>query len=246
MHTLVLVRHGESTWNMEDRFTGWTDVDLSPKGRNQAARAGQILRHNGFAFDIAFTSVLKRAIRTVWLVLDEMDLMWVPVRKCWRLNERHYGDLQGLNKAETTAKFGLNQVKLWRRSYDIPPPLLDLRDPRSPSQDPRYRFLRPDELPVGESLRDTASRLWPCWQHEIAPALRRDEKVLIVAHGNSLRALIKYLDNISDEAIPNLEIPYGVPLVYSLGPDLRRIESHYLNDPDVSTAKAHLAAAASS
>lgn len=232
MPTLMLLRHGESTWNQENRFTGWTDVDLSARGRDQAREAGGILHRHGFTFDIAYTSVLKRAIRTLWIVLDEMDLMWIPVHYCWRLNERHYGALQGWNKAQAAAEFGAGQVKLWRRSYDVRPPQIALHDPRYPGRDPRYRHLRPDELPLGESLEDTASRLWPCWQHSIAPALRRHERVLVVAHGNSLRALVKYLDEVSDHDIADVEIPCGVPLIYELGSDLKRIGSYYLGKPE--------------
>lgn len=228
MPRLVLLRHGESTWNREDRFTGWTDVDLSAKGRDQAQEAGRILRKHGFTFDIAYTSVLKRAIRTLWIVLDEMDLMWIQVHPCWRLNERHYGALQGLNKTQTAAEFGTGQVKRWRRSYEIPPPQMATHDQRYPGHDPRYRHLRLDELPAGESLKDTATRLWPCWQHSIAPALRRHERVLIVAHGNSLRALVKHLDCISDDDIADIEIPCGIPLLYELDSDLNRIGSYYL------------------
>jgi 2,3-bisphosphoglycerate-dependent phosphoglycerate mutase len=211
MHrTLVLLRHGESTWNRENRFTGWTDVDLTTTGRKQAQDAGRILREHGFTFDVAYTSVLKRGIRTLWIVLDEMDLMWIPIHSCWRLNERHYGALQGLNKSETALEFGERQVKLWRRSYDLRPPQV--------------------ELPLSESLKDTARRLWPCWQHSIAPALRRQERILIVAHGNSLRALVKYLDGISDNDIADVEIPCGIPLVYELDSDLNRIGSYYLSE----------------
>lgn len=230
MATLVLLRHGESSWNEENRFTGWTDVDLSSKGCEEAREASRMLRKQGFAFNVVYTSVLKRAIRTTWLVLDELDLRWIPVHNCWQLNERHYGALQGLNKSETAAKFGAGQVKLWRRSYDIRPPQIATHDERYPGHDPRYRHLRPDELPVGESLRDTACRLWPCWQHSIAPALRRDGKVLVVAHGNSLRAMVKYLDGISDNDIADVEIPCGIPLIYELGPDLNRIASYYLGE----------------
>jgi 2,3-bisphosphoglycerate-dependent phosphoglycerate mutase len=229
MPTLVLLRHGESSWNQENRFTGWVDVDLSLKGRRQAEKAGRILHRQGFTFDIAYTSVLKSAIRTLWIVLDEADLMWIPTHACWQLNERHYGALQGLNKAETAAKFGEGQVKLWRRSYDVRPPQIANDDHGYPGHDPRYRHICPAELPLGESLKDTASRLWPCWQHSIAPALRRLEKVLVVAHGNSLRALVKYLDGISDNDIADVEIPCGVPLVYELGHDLNRIGSNYLD-----------------
>ncbi|HEY7098658.1 MAG TPA: 2,3-diphosphoglycerate-dependent phosphoglycerate mutase [Terriglobales bacterium] len=228
MPTLVLLRHGESTWNQENRFTGWVDVDLSLKGRGQAEEAGRILHRHGLRFDVAYTSVLKRAIRTLWIVLDEIDLMWIPTHACWRLNERHYGALQGLNKAETAAKFGAGQVKLWRRSYDVRPPQIANDDRGYPGRDPRYRHICPAALPLGESLKDTASRLWPCWQHSIAPALRRHEKVLVVAHGNNLRALVKYLDGISDNDIADVEVPCGVPLIYELGPDLNRIGSYYL------------------
>lgn len=227
MPALVLLRHGESTWNRENRFTGWTDVDLSSKGLDQARGAGQMLHKRGFTFDIAYTSVLKRAIRSLWIVLDEMNLMWIPTHACWRLNERHYGGLQGLNKAETVAKFGEAQVKLWRRSYDVRPPQLSTG--REFSHDPRYRHLRPDELPSGESLKDTAFRLWPCWQHSIAPALRQHDRVLVVAHGNSLRALVKHLNGISDADIADIEIPCGVPLIYKLNQDLDRIGSYYLS-----------------
>lgn len=229
MPTLVLLRHGESCWNQENRFTGWVDVDLSLTGRGQAKKAGRVLRRQGFTFDIAYTSVLKRAIRTLWIVLDEMDLMWIPTRACWQLNERHYGALQGLNKAETAAKFGEGQVKLWRRSYDVRPPQIANADDPYPWRDRRYRHLCPDELPLAESLKDTAARLWPCWQHSIAPALRRHEKVLVVAHGNSLRALVKYLDEISDNDIADVEIPCGVPLIYELDANLNRIGSNYLD-----------------
>jgi 2,3-bisphosphoglycerate-dependent phosphoglycerate mutase len=210
--------------------TGWTDVDLTATGRKQAQDAGRSLREHGFTFDVAYTSVLKRAIRTLWIVLDEMDLMWVPVHDCWRLNERHYGALQGLNKSETATKFGAEQVKLWRRSYDVRPPRVQPGDRRHPSHDPRYKYLRPDELPFSESLKDTAYRLWPCWQHSITSALRLNERVLIVAHGNSLRALVKYLDGISDNDIADVEIPCGIPLVYELDSDLNRIRSYYLDE----------------
>jgi 2,3-bisphosphoglycerate-dependent phosphoglycerate mutase len=235
--TLVLLRHGESTWNQENRFTGWMDVDLTINGCKQAQEAGRILRKHGFSFDIAFTSVLKRAIRTLWMVLDEMNLMWIPSHNCWQLNERHYGALQGLNKSQASVDFGEAQIKRWRRSYDARPPLVAPNDDRYPGHDPRYQRVRPHELPLGESLSDTASRLWPCWQHSIAMALRKQEKVLVVAHGNSLRALVKYLDGISDEDIADVEIPFGVPLVYELAPDLSRMGSYYLGDPDAATAE---------
>lgn len=231
MPTLVLLRHGESTWNQQNRFTGWADVDLSAKGRDQAQEAGRMLHNNGFRFDSAYTSLLKRAIRTLWIVLDELDLMWVPVQKCWRLNERHYGALEGLNKAEMAAEFSEGQVKLWRRSYHIRPPQLEPDDDRYPGRDIRYRRVRPDELPLCESLKDTANRLWPCWQHAIAPALRRGEMVLVVAHGNSLRAMVKHLDGISDDDIVDVEVPCGIPLVYELTSELRRIGSYYLDEP---------------
>jgi 2,3-bisphosphoglycerate-dependent phosphoglycerate mutase len=230
--TLVLLRHGESSWNKENLFTGWTDVDLSSKGREQAQDVGRMLRKRGITVDVAYTSVLKRAIRTLWMVLDEMNLMWIPVHNCWELNERHYGALQGLNKSQAAAEFGEAQVKLWRRSYDVRPPMLAPDDDRSPELDPRYKRVRPHELPLGESLRDTASRLWPCWQHSIASALRQQERVLIVAHGNSLRALVKYLDGISDADIADVEIPCGIPLIYELGPNLNRIGSYYLGASD--------------
>ncbi len=228
MRSLVLLRHGESEWNRENRFTGWTDVDLSTKGREEASDAGRILRKTALHFDIAYTSVLKRAIRTLWMVLDEMDRMWIPVQKCWQLNERHYGSLQGRNKAEVGAEFGQEQLELWRRSYTVRPPKLEPEDGRYPYHDSRYRQLRPDQLPLSESLKDTASRLWPCWQHSIAPALHQNQVVLVVAHGNSLRALVKYLDNISDADIAKLELPAGVPLMYELDTDLNPISKRYL------------------
>jgi 2,3-bisphosphoglycerate-dependent phosphoglycerate mutase len=236
--TLVLLRHGESIWNQENRFTGWADVDLTQKGRQQALDAGRILRKYGYKFDIAFTSVLKRAIRTLWIVLDELDIMWIPVHNCWQLNERHYGSLEGLNKSVAAAEFGEAQVQQWRRSYDIRPPLVDFSDDRYPAQDPRYRCIRPHELPRGESLRDTATRLWPCWQHSIATALRQEEKVLVVAHGNSLRALVKYLNRISDNDIATIEIPYSVPLVYEFSTDLTKINHYYLKPSEIQEAVA--------
>jgi 2,3-bisphosphoglycerate-dependent phosphoglycerate mutase len=223
MYKVVLLRHGESDWNRENRFTGWTDVDLSEKGRAEAKSAAQLLKKEGYVFDQAFTSVLKRAIRTLWIVLDDMDLMWIPVERSWRLNERHYGALQGLDKAETAAKFGEEQVKIWRRSYDIPPPPLEPSDPRYPGNDPRYKKLSPSELPRTECLKDTVGRFLPYWQKTIAPAIRAGERVLIAAHGNSLRALVKYLDNVSDREIVELNIPTGVPLVYELDGDLKPI-----------------------
>lgn len=228
MHKLVLLRHGESTWNRENRFTGWTDVDLSPKGIEEARAAGRQLAAGDYRFDLAFTSVLKRAIRTLWIALDEADRMWLPVEKSWRLNERHYGALQGLNKAEMAAKFGDKQVLLWRRSYDIPPPALEPGDPRSEARDPRYAGI---EVPRSECLKDTVARVIPYWQSAIAPAVRAGRTVLIAAHGNSLRALVKYLDGISDAAIVKENIPTGIPLVYELGDDLKPSRHYYLGDP---------------
>ncbi|GIX27843.1 MAG: 2,3-bisphosphoglycerate-dependent phosphoglycerate mutase [Burkholderiales bacterium] len=230
-HKLVLLRHGESLWNRENRFTGWTDVDLSEKGIEEARAAGRVLKAEGFDFDLAFTSVLKRAIRTLWLALDEMDLMWIPVHNSWRLNERHYGALQGLNKAETAARYGEQQVLLWRRSYDTAPPALEPSDPRHPGRDRRYRELNPEELPLTESLKDTVARFVPYWTGAIAPAVRQGSRVLIVGHGNSLRALIKYLDRVSDQDIVGLNIPTGIPLVYELDPNLEPLRHYYLGDP---------------
>jgi 2,3-bisphosphoglycerate-dependent phosphoglycerate mutase len=231
MKTVVLLRHGESTWNKENRFTGWTDVDLSPKGLDEARAAGRQMLHDGYAFDIAYTSVLKRAIRTLWLALDEMDLMWIPVEKTWRLNERHYGALQGLNKLETVEKHGEEQVKIWRRSYDIRPPALAPDDTRAPHRDPRYAGLKPTELPLTECLKDTVERVLPYWTETIAPAVRSGQRVLIASHGNSLRALVKYLDGVSDDEIVGLNIPTGIPLVYELHDDLTPIRHFYLGDP---------------
>ena len=230
--TLVLLRHGESTWNMENRFTGWTDVDLSSRGIEEAHAAGRQMLSDGYVFDVAFTSVLKRAIRTLWLALEEMDLMWIPVYKSWRLNERHYGALQGLNKLETVERHGETQVKIWRRSYDIRPPALSADDPRSPGNDPRYSELDPQEIPLTECLKDTVDRVLPYWSQMIAPAVRAGKRVLIASHGNSLRALIKYLDKISDEAIVELNIPTGIPLVYELNDVLTPIRHFYLGDPE--------------
>jgi len=239
---LVLQRHGESTWNKENRFTGWTDVDLSKKGISEAKRAGQVLKEHGFIFDIAFTSVLKRAIRTLWIVLDEMDLMWIPVYNSWRLNERHYGALQGLNKAEMAAKFGEEQVLLWRRSYNIRPPSLEKTDPRYPGSDPRYKDLDEQDIPVTECLRDTVRRVLPYWHETIVPVIKAEKRAIISAHGNSLRALVKYLDNVSDEDIVGLNIPTGIPLIYELDDNLRPIKSYYLGDPeDVKKAMAAVA-----
>jgi len=232
MVKLVLIRHGESTWNRENRFTGWTDVDLSEKGRNEAHHAGRVLREAGFEFDAAFTSVLKRAIRTLWIVLDEMDHMWIPVNGSWRLNERHYGALQGLNKAEMAAKFGEQQVLIWRRSYDVRPPALGRDDPRCARHDPRYRNLDPKDIPLTECLQDTVSRFLPYWHETIAPAVLSGERVIIAAHGNSLRALVKYLDRIPDDEIVGLNIPTGIPLVYELDDRLKPIQHYYLGDPE--------------
>jgi 2,3-bisphosphoglycerate-dependent phosphoglycerate mutase len=245
MFTLVLLRHGESDWNKENRFTGWTDVDLSARGREEAREAGRLLKEGGYGFDLAFTSVLKRAIRTLWIALDEMDLMWIPVEKCWRLNERHYGALQGLNKAETAAQHGEAQVKIWRRSYDIPPPALERADPRHPSRDPRYAALSDSELPLTESLKDTVARFLPYWHDTIAPAVTSGRRVLIAAHGNSLRALVKYLDNISEQAIVELNIPTGIPLVYELDLRLKPVRHYYLGDADAAAAAAARVAAQS-
>jgi 2,3-bisphosphoglycerate-dependent phosphoglycerate mutase len=232
MLRLVLLRHGESVWNRENRFTGWTDVDLSEKGRTEAQDAGRLMAAEKFEFDVAYTSVLKRAIRTLWIALDEMDLLWIPVHRAWRLNERHYGALQGLNKAETAAQHGEAQVKIWRRSYDIPPPPLTGNDPRHPSRDRRYNDLKRDELPLTESLKDTVARFLPYWHETIAPDIRAGRKVIIAAHGNSLRALVKYLDNVSDQEIVEMNIPTGIPLVYLLNDDLEPLQKFYLGDPE--------------
>ncbi|OGA96696.1 MAG: phosphoglyceromutase [Betaproteobacteria bacterium RIFCSPLOWO2_12_FULL_66_14] len=232
MHKIALLRHGESAWNKENRFTGWTDVDLTDRGREEASRAGRLMKEAGLRFDMAFTSVLKRAIRTLWMALDEMDLMWIPVHNSWRLNERHYGALQGLNKAETAAKFGEKQVHLWRRSYDIPPPALDPNDPRHPGSDPRYASLARSELPLTECLKDTVERFLPFWADAIAPQVASGRKVIIAAHGNSLRALVKYLDNVSDEDIVGLNIPTGIPLVYELDASLKPRAHYYLGNPE--------------
>jgi 2,3-bisphosphoglycerate-dependent phosphoglycerate mutase len=232
MYKLVLIRHGESVWNKENLFTGWTDVDLSDKGVQEAKEAGRLLKEAGYTFDVAFCSVLKRAIRTLWLVEDALDLMWIPVQFYWRLNERHYGALQGLNKAETAAKYGEAQVKIWRRAYATPPPELTRDDARYPGKDPRYADLRPQELPLTESLKDTVARFLPLWHETIAPTIKTGKRVVIAAHGNSLRALVKHLDGISDEAIVELNIPTGIPLVYELDKELRPIKSQYLGDPE--------------
>ncbi len=232
MYKVVLLRHGESTWNKENRFTGWTDVDLSEKGLTEAKKAGEVLRKEGFVFDVAFTSVLKRAIRTLWITLDGMDLMWIPVYNSWRLNERHYGSLQGLNKSEMAAKFGEEQVLVWRRSYDTPPPALEKDDPRSPEKDPRYKNLKPGEIPLTECLKDTVARFLPYWHETIAPVVKSGKRVIIAAHGNSLRALVKYLDNVSDQEIVGLNIPTGLPLVYELDDNLKPVKHYYLGDPE--------------
>ena len=243
MYKVVLLRHGESTWNKENRFTGWTDVDLSERGREEALEAGRLLKEGGYVFDLAYTSVLKRAIRTLWIALDVMDQMWLPTEKNWRLNERHYGALQGLNKAETAEKHGEAQVKIWRRSYDIPPPALEKTDPRHPSRDPRYAGLTESELPLTESLKDTVARFLPYWHDTIAPSIRAGRRVLVAAHGNSLRALVKYLDDISEKEIVELNIPTGIPLVYELDDGLRPLRHYYLGDPEAAAAAAARVAA---
>ncbi len=232
MYKVVLLRHGESLWNKENRFTGWTDVDVTEKGLQEAKKAGEVLKTEGFKFDIAYTSVLKRAIRTLWIVLDELDLMWIPVINNWRLNERHYGALQGLNKAETAKKYGEEQVKIWRRSYDIQPPALDKNDERYPGKDPRYADLKESELPLTECLKDTVARFVPYWEGTIAAMVKSGKRVLITAHGNSLRALVKYLDNIPDNEIVELNIPTGIPLVYELDENLKPIKHYYLGDQE--------------
>ncbi|MCX8022914.1 MAG: 2,3-diphosphoglycerate-dependent phosphoglycerate mutase [Syntrophorhabdaceae bacterium] len=232
MKKFVLVRHGESIWNKENRFTGWTDVGLSEKGIEEAKNAGRILAKEGYTFDVAYTSVLKRAIKTLWIILEEMDLMWIPIVNNWRLNERHYGALQGLNKAETAEKHGMEQVHLWRRSYDIRPPALTEDDPRYNGHDPRYSSLKKEEIPLTECLKDTVERFLPYWHDVIAPDIKGGRRVLICAHGNSLRALVKYLDNIPDNEITELNIPTGIPLVYEVDDDLRPIKSYYLGDPE--------------
>ncbi len=230
MYKIVFMRHGESTWNLENRFTGWTDVDLTEKGMAEARQAGKLLTEAGFCFDLAYTSVLKRAIRTLWITLDEMDLMWLPIVHSWRLNERHYGALQGLNKAETAARYGDEQVMTWRRSYDTPPLPLAPSDPRGSAGDPRYARLKPEEIPLTECLKDTVARVMPLWDESIAPAIRAGRRIIISAHGNSLRALIKMLDNVSDADIVGLNVPNGQPLVYELDADLKPIKSYYLGD----------------
>lgn len=242
MHRVVLLRHGESTWNNENRFTGWTDVPLSDKGIGEAREAGRLMKKEGLIFDAAHTSVLKRAIKTLWLALEEMDQMWIPVQQSWRLNERHYGALQGLNKSETAAKYGDEQVLIWRRSYDVPPQPLTRDDARYPGKDPRYAGLKPNELPLTECLKDTVARFLPYWQETIAPSIKEGKRVIIAAHGNSLRALVKYLDHISDNDIVELNIPTGVPLVYELNDSLKPIKHYYLGDAEA-VAKAAKAVA---
>ncbi len=232
MYKIVLQRHGQSTWNKENRFTGWTDVDLTELGVEEAKKSGQVLKKEGFIFDVAFTSYLKRAIRTLWLTLDEMDLMYIPVLNTWRLNERFYGALQGLNKSETAAKFGEDQVKIWRRSYSIPPPAMEKSDERYPGHDPRYKDLKESELPLTECLKDTVERVLPYWHETIVPTIKEGKRVLISASGNSLRALVKYLDNVSEEEIVELNIPTGIPLVYELDDNMKPIRHYYLADPE--------------
>ncbi|WP_394756454.1 2,3-diphosphoglycerate-dependent phosphoglycerate mutase [Rhodoferax sp.] len=243
MYKLVLIRHGESTWNLDNRFTGWTDVDLTPTGIEQAKNAGRLLKAEGYEFDIAYTSVLKRATRTLWLVLDEMDRTWLPVVNSWRLNERHYGALQGLNKAETAKKYGDAQVLAWRRSYDTPPPALDPTDPRSERADARYARLASQQVPLTECLKDTVARVMPFWHEALAPAIKAGKRVVVAAHGNSIRALVKYLDNISDDDIVGLNIPNGIPLVYELDENLKPIRHYYLGDAEAATQAAAAVAA---
>ena len=243
MYKLVLIRHGESTWNLENRFTGWTDVDLTPTGVLQAQAAGQLLKAEGYDFDLAYTSVLKRATRTLWHTLDEMDRTWLPVVHSWRLNERHYGNLQGLNKAETAKKYGDEQVLVWRRSYDTPPPPLEVTDDRSERADRRYAKLKPEQVPLTECLKDTVDRVLPFWNEAMAPAIKAGKRIVVAAHGNSIRALIKYLDNISDEKIVSLNIPNGIPLVYELDAELNPLRHYYLGDSDA--AEKAIAAASS-
>ena len=242
MYKLVLLRHGQSTWNLENRFTGWTDVGLTDQGRSEALSAGELLKNDGYSFDIAITSVLRRAIQTLWIVLQEMNLEWLPVVNAWQLNERHYGALQGLNKSEMAEKFGEAQVKIWRRSYDVPPPALELNDERRPRFDPRYAALTPNQLPATESLKITLERVLPYWHQTIAPTIKSGKRLLIVAHGNSIRAMVKYLDNISDAEIPELNIPTGIPLVYELDENLKPLQHFYLGDADA-VAKAAAAVA---
>ena len=243
MRKLVLIRHGESTWNLENRFTGWTDVDLTPLGLEQAKEAGRLLKADGYDFDVCYTSVLKRATRTLWHVLDEMDRTWLPVVNSWRLNERHYGALQGLNKSETAKQYGDAQVQIWRRSYDTPPPALEITDPRSERSDIRYRKLSPEQIPLTECLKDTVARVLPFWNEALAPAIQLGKRAVVAAHGNSIRALVKYLDNISDDNIVGLNIPNGIPLVYELDDELKPIRHYYLGDAEA-IAKAAAAVAA--
>lgn len=238
MYKLVLVRHGQSTWNLENRFTGWTDVGLTDLGRSEALEAGRLLREGGYVFDVAYTSVLRRAIQTLWTILQEMNLEWIPVTNAWQLNERHYGSLQGLNKSEMAEKFGEAQVKIWRRSYDVPPPALELDDERHPRFDPRYASLAPEELPATESLKLTLERVLPYWNSTLAPTIKSGKRVIVAAHGNSIRAMVKYLDNISDAEITELNIPTGLPLVYELDEDLKPIKSYYLGDAEEAAKKA--------
>ena len=238
MIKLVLLRHGQSTWNLSNRFTGWTDVDLSETGVAEAHQAGQILKAEGYDFDLALTSVLKRAIRTLWITMDEMDLMWIPVERAWQLNERHYGALQGLNKAETAEKYGQEQVHVWRRSYAIPPPPLDMDDPRHPRFEKRNAGLKPEQVPACESLKDTLDRVLPYWYATMVPYMKQGKKLLVAAHGNSLRALVKHLDHISDEEIPELNIPSGIPLVYELDDEMKALRHYYLGDQAAAEAKA--------
>ncbi len=241
-YKIVLLRHGESIWNKENRFTGWTDVDLSEQGIKEANNAGKVLKNEGYTFDMAFTSVLKRAIRTLWLTLDELDLMWIPIERSWRLNERHYGALQGLNKAETAAKFGEEQVHIWRRSYDIQPPKLEKADPRYPGNDPRYKNLPKEEIPFTECLKDTVERFVPYWENRIAPLVKEEQRIIIAAHGNSLRALVKYLDKVPDDEIVGLNIPTGTPLVYELDGNLNSLNHYYLGDAEEIAKKAQAVA----
>jgi 2,3-bisphosphoglycerate-dependent phosphoglycerate mutase len=243
MHKLVLIRHGESTWNLENRFTGWTDVPLTDTGVEQARQAGELLKQGGYDFDVAYTSVLQRAIWTLWHCLDTLERTWLPIQHDWRLNERHYGALQGLNKADMARQYGDEQVLIWRRSYDTPPPALDAADPRGQRQDPRYAKLSPEQIPLTECLKDTVARVMPCWNERLAPAIRSGQRVLIAAHGNSMRALVKYLDGISDGDIVGVNIPNGIPLVYELDDDLKPIRHYYLGDPE---AAARAAAAVAS
>lgn len=242
MYKIVLLRHGESEWNLANRFTGWTDVDLTPKGVEEAGAAGQLLQDGGYVFDVAHTSVLKRAIRTLWITLQTMDLMWIPVKISWRLNERHYGALQGLNKAETAKKFGADQVKVWRRSYSTPPPSLEPDDERFPGRDPRYANLTKDVIPLAEALDHTVKRFLPYWHDSIVPDIKAGKRVVIVAHGNSLRALVKHLDNVSEDEIVGLNIPTGIPLVYELDEELQSIKSYYLGDPEAAKKAAEAVA----